>query len=218
MKTLLQKLLLGKNNKLSVLLILALVFSVGLACKIGSIGEDEKKPTVDKKADEKTSSDNSNKKSADDVDKKSADENSESSVEKANASKGEVPSDKEMQDISQQIIKDFNRSIQDEDFTDFRAKTAKLFQKQYDEAKMKDGFQGFIDKKRQFGEVFDSITDDTMTAAFDEGPSIEKEGGYKILKVKGSYSTFPKTKFEYEFMPEGKDWKLLRIVIKVGIE
>lgn len=209
-------LLFGKNNKLSVLLVLAIFAFVGLGCFVGGKSDTEEKKTTNEKKSEDTSSDKkSDDKKSDD---KKSDDTDSKTVSKSDASKGEIPSDAEMQEISRQVIKDFNKAIQDEDFAEFRLKTAKPFQKEYSAGDMNTSFNGFIQRKSEFGKVFDSITDDDMDATFDEGPKIEKEGGYKLLKVKGTYATFPKTKVEYNFLPEGKDWKLIRIEVKVGME
>jgi hypothetical protein len=217
MRKTIKNLLLGKNNKLSVLLVLAIFAFVGLGCFINKKSDtDDKKPINEKKSDESSN----DKKSSDDKksdDKKSSDDD-KSSVSKSDASKGELPADDEMQEISRQVVKDFNQAVQDEDFADFRLKTAKPFQKEYSAGDMNSSFSGFIQKKDQFGKIFDSITDDNMDATFEEGPKIVKEGGYKVLKMKGIYATFPKTKVDFQFMPDGKEWKLIRLEFKVGIE
>ncbi len=207
MKNLLQNILMGKTNKLSVLLILTMLVTVGLACKFGSTTESEsdKKATPEQKAEDKSEDKNVNDKS-------------KAPITKADASKAGIPDDAELQQMSRTIVSDFNSAIQKEDFTDFRSSVAKPFQKQYTAESFKTNFQGFISRKTEFGKLFDEITDDEMTAAIDEGPKVESKMGYKVLMAKGSYSTYPKTKFEYEFIPEGKDWKLVKIIIKVGIE
>jgi hypothetical protein len=127
---------------------------------------------------------------------------------KADASKGEMPSDAELQDMVKTTLLDFDSAIQKEDFTDFYAKICKPWQKQTSPEKLKSSFQPFIDKHISI----ESIR--SLEAEFSPDPEIGREVGYKTLMLLGKYDTSPNlTKFEINYIPEGKEWKLSKIVV-----
>ena len=130
------------------------------------------------------------------------------SDDKANASKGEIPSEGELQEMSQKTLLDFNDAIEQEDFTDFFQTISKLWQRQSSPAKLKDTFQMFIDKKVNIGAI------QTMDAEFTSAPRVDDSKGFKELIVEGRYTTSPfPTKFQLKYTPQGKDWKLTGISV-----
>lgn len=130
------------------------------------------------------------------------------SDDKADASKGEIPSGDELQEMSQKTLVDFNDAIEQEDFTDFFQTISKLWQRQSSPVKLKDTFQPFIDKKVRIGAVR------TMEANFTSKPRVDDSKGFKELIVEGRYDISPyPAKFQLKYTPQGKDWKLTGISV-----
>lgn len=129
-------------------------------------------------------------------------------LDKADASKGEIPTGDELQEMSQKTLIDFNDAIEQEDFTDFFQTISKLWQRQGSPAKLKETFQPFIDKKVNIGGIR------AMEARFTSKPRVDDSKGFKELIVEGRYDTSPfPTKFELKFTPQGRDWKLTGISV-----
>jgi len=73
---------------------------------------------------------------------------------------------------------------------------------------MKDSFQAFIDKSISIKDI------SSLDASFSPAPSVGRVLGFKTLIVEGKYSTNPNlTKFELNYIANGKDWKLSKIVV-----
>lgn len=197
MKQLLREIVFGKNTKLNGLLALSVVLLIALGCTCGknfdlsNIGkEDNTTRTSSNTADNSTST------------------TTKTTYTKADASKSEMPSDAELQDMAKGTLMDFNDAVQKADFYDFHSKISKPWQKQTTPESLKTTFQGFIDK----GISIASIR--SLDADFSPSPEIGREVGYKTLKLNGKYPTSPNvTKFELNYIPEGKDWKLSKIVV-----
>lgn len=137
---------------------------------------------------------------------KSERSDSKPSYEKSDASKGEIPSDEELRDIVKTTLMDFNDAIKDDDFSEFYDSIAKAWQKETNADDLKTTFQGFIDRKIYFDDI------KSMDATFSPDPKIEKKLGYKTLILDGKYPTTPNsTKFNLNYIAEGKDWKLTSI-------
>lgn len=132
---------------------------------------------------------------------------------KADASKYEIPSEDELQEIVKKTMLDFNQALQDEDFGDFHRSISKFWAKQTSPEKMKSSFQNLIDG----GADMSSIKD--MTATFKRAGEIEREGSLRKLMAEGEYATSGvKTEFELQYIPEGKDWKLFGIRVYTGVK
>jgi hypothetical protein len=137
---------------------------------------------------------------------KLADKKDKPSYEKSDASKGEMPSDEELQDIVKTTLMDFAEAVKDEDFSDFYDNISKPWKKETSAEALKTTFQGFIDRKIDISDI------DPLEATFSTDPVIEKDLGYKTLKLDGKYPTTPNsTKFNLHYIPEGKVWKLSSI-------
>ena len=127
---------------------------------------------------------------------------------KADASKGEMPSDEELQEKVKETLLDFNDAVQSDDFTSFYGKICDPWQKQVTPESLRETFKPFIEKK------IDISTISSLDATFSPEPEISREVGYKALKIKGQYPTKPNlTKFEINYIPEGKEWKLSKIIV-----
>lgn len=125
---------------------------------------------------------------------------------KADASKSEIPTEDEMQDIVRATLLDFNDAIKRADFTDFHKTIAKKWQEQITPEKFKQSFNTFVEKKLDISNV------KTEKASFTSGPKIDKSRRMTELIVEGRYNITPiPFKFKLNYIPEGKDWKLYGI-------
>ncbi len=125
---------------------------------------------------------------------------------KADASKNEIPSNDEMQDIVKKTLLEFNDGLQKEDFTDFYDTISKTWQKQTSPTKLKSSFQAFIDGDADLSPI------KPMTAKFTKGPETVRSLGMKMLEVNGEYPTSPiTTTFELKYIVEKNEWKLAGI-------
>jgi hypothetical protein len=132
---------------------------------------------------------------------------------KADASKKQLPSDAELQEMVKATVLDFNSAVQSEDFTNFHANSSKALQKTANPAKMKETFQQFIDGEMNISSI------SSMTATITSPPKLENRSGYNIFSVSGKYPTYGvETTFDLQYVAEGKDWKLLLIKIYAPIK
>ncbi len=199
MKKAVNEILFGKNSMVSGLIALAVISAIGLGCVCP--GKD--------KIDGLTNSGSTSSPSPDASPSPSATK----SYTKADASKAEVPSDEEMQDMVKKTLLDFNDALQKEDFTDFHKTISKVWQKQITPDKFKESFKMFIDGDTDLSPI------KSMTANFTTAPAITKSGGAKTLEAIGEYQTAPRlTTFDLKYIPEGKEWKLIGIELKANIK
>ncbi len=127
--------------------------------------------------------------------------------EKADASKGEIPSDEELQEMVKTTLLNFNDAIQQKDFSDFHKTIAEAWQKQVTPKTFDDGFRSFMDKGVDISEI------KSQKATF-YTPRLETSEGLERLKVEGSYPTSPKpTTFKLQYIAEDKEWKLFAIEV-----
>jgi hypothetical protein len=113
---------------------------------------------------------------------------------KSDASKGTLPSEAELQDMAKTTLLDFNDAVQQEDFSTFYSHICKPWQKQTTPEGLKTTFQGFIDKDISIASI------SGLDAQFSPEPTVGRESPNV-------------TKFELNYIPEGKDWKLSKIVV-----
>ena len=195
MKNLICKTFFGKSAKTSLVAVLGILFFVVLGCR-GLMRNSNTVVSV-----------NTNTNAASTPVSKST---PKLTFTKADASKKEMPSDAEIQSLAKSTLLDFNQAVQDADFTDFHDNIAKEWKKEVTADEMKTTFQSFIDKKINI----DNIS--PLDADISPEPVIEKNLGYQTLKVTGSYATSPKTtNFVLHYIPNGKEWKLSRIEVKL---
>lgn len=127
----------------------------------------------------------------------------------------EMPSNEKMQAMVKEVMLDFNDAVQKGDFTDFRNKCSKPFQKDASVEKFNSAFGVFFPQKVAFQKVTDSLED--MNAEFSTGPNINKVSGINYLEVTGKYQSVPTPlNFEMEFIPEEKEWKLIKVRVVAG--
>src|SRR5688572_4145925 len=132
MKKLINEILFGKNSMFSGLIAVAVISAIGLGCfcnkdKFGDLANTG--TTTSPSATATPSPSPSPTKE----------------FKKSDASKNEIPSSDEMQEMVKKTLLDFNDGLQKEDFTDFHGKLSKFWQKQTSPEKLKTSFQGFID-------------------------------------------------------------------------
>ncbi len=199
MKDLVLKLISGRDNRMNGLIALGIVGLIALGCTCGkdfdlsNIGKESNTTSTSNTADNTTTPFSTP---------------APRTVTKSDASKGVAPEDPELQEMVKATLLDFNSALQQEDFTSFHAKICKPWQKQTTPESLKTSFQGFIDKDISIASI------SSLDADFSPSPEVGREVGYKTLKLKGDYKTSPNlTKFELNYIPEGKDWKLSKIVV-----
>ena len=197
MKKLINEILYGKNSMVSGLIALSLISAIGLGCFCNK--------------DKYQGLTNSSSSSPSPVTSPSP--SPTKSYTKADASKAQLPSDDELQDMVKRTLLDFNDALQKEDFKDFHAKISKVWQRQTTPEKMKSNFQSFIDGDADLSPI------SSMKANFTSPAEITKSTGVKTLETRGDYPTSPNAStFELKYIAEGKDWKLIGLKVETTIK
>lgn len=120
--------------------------------------------------------------------------------------RGDVPSERDMEELIQETLGDFNDAIQKGDFTDFHDTISSVWKSTSTPQKFNEGFSEFIDKKVDISGI------KGKEAKFDPQPTVTKKGKYKVLTANGKYDTYPlPVRFENEYILEGGKWKLISI-------
>ena len=133
------------------------------------------------------------------------DTGTKSSATKADASKQEVPANDEAQEMTKATLLEFNKAVQQEDFTDFHDSISKAWQGQITPQKFNEAFAFFIENKIDISDI------SSLDADFSPSPEVKKEQGVDMLILEGEYDTKKTTKFLLKYIPEGKEWKLISI-------
>lgn len=197
MKKLLSNVLFGKSNKISGLIALSAVAAIALGC------------TCNKSFDlSNLKSDRNSSQPVSNSSNKASETNTTKTSIKADASKGEMPSDKELQEMVKETLLEFNDAVQSDDFTNFHEKICAPWKEQATPEDLRATFKEFIDEDINIASI------SSKDAQFSPAPEVGREVGYKTLKIKGHYSTRPNlTKFELNYIPQGKEWKLSKIIV-----
>ncbi|MBS1796380.1 MAG: hypothetical protein JSS81_21200 [Acidobacteria bacterium] len=192
MKNIINAFIYGKNSLAGGLVALAVVLAIGTGCFCNK----DKINELTNKSGSSPSPAASSSPSA----------SATPSYKKADASKNEIPSNDEMQDIVKKTMLDFNDALQSGDFTDFHKTVAKKWQDQITPEKFKEGFSVFVNNKTNISNIKNE------KAEFTSGPKIDRSRGLRELVVEGKYNTSPlPAKFKLQYISEGKDWKLYGI-------
>lgn len=207
MKNLVNKLINGKDNRLSGAIALVVVLSIALGCNcsksLGDLANDSSQNNSSNSSNPfgNTSDNRSTSPSTDRADEK-----------KPSATGGKTPTDGETQYLVRETMLEFNDAIQAADFTAFHSTISKQWQKQTTPAAMKGSFQSFIDGQADFGAIKD------MTADI-EKKETRKQSGFNVLDVEGEYptSSIPTT-FKLSYVAEGSEWKLFKLEVYTGIK
>jgi len=119
-----------------------------------------------------------------------------------------MPSDLELQEMTERVLLDFNGAVQMADFGSFYSKISVPWQKQTSAEELQASFQGFIDKKINISPI------SSWSAVFTPKPNIRVDTGYNTLILMGYYETSPyRTKFRLHFIPDENQWRLSRIEV-----
>jgi hypothetical protein len=190
MKNLSNEILFGKNAKLSGLIALAVMLSIALGC---TCGKDFDLANLAKNANTSRTS------------------NSSTSTD---TSDGSVPSDVVVEGLVKETMSEFADAVDTGDFNSIYDNASTDFQNTYTVDEMKTAFKSYTDKKRIFVPILTKI--EGTDAEFDNPPSIRTERGLSILVAKGKFRTKPyQTRFDYEYVMRGGEWKLLKLVINI---
>lgn len=180
------------SNGLIALMIIGLIV-LGCTCNDGKIDFGKKKDT------------NSSQEKDEPVKK-------EKDYEKADASKGEIPSEEELQDMVKADLLIFDKALKRRNFIDFYKNTSKLWQEQTTPGKLKILFKNFIEGKADVSEV------ENLEAEFSPDPFIDDSLKVKVMEVNGSFPTRKNpTIFELKYIAEGKEWKLSGFFVKTTV-
>ncbi len=121
----------------------------------------------------------------------------------ATAGTGIIPPESELDDMAGRSIKLLASAIQRDDYTDFYASIAKLWQNQTSREKLRDQFRVFVDRKISLDLI------EGTAPVFSESPVID---GNRVLLLTGYYPTRPyRVDFKLKFIREGSEWKLIGI-------
>lgn len=194
MKNILNKLINGKDNRLSGLIALAVVLSIALGCNCS------------KSLDLSNSSSSSNSSSDNPF--------SNSSSTSSDDSDGDIPGDALLNALVKETTADFAAAISSGDFTNMYEKASADFKSSYTKDQLQNSFKDFIaQKSRVLPILAKAIASDPD---FTSAPRIRTEQGLDILVTEGKYSTKPlPVTFNYEYVKRDGTWKLL--VLKIYI-
>ncbi len=151
------------NNQISLFLAFAIlvVFALGCNFNLGTNKDDKTEPSTP-----------STKKDSDDKPEKK-------SITQADASKKEVPSDDEAQEMAKATLLEFNKAIQRSDFSDFYDTISKTWKKEITPQKFNEAFSEFIEKKVDISGIASEDAD------FSPAPEVAKEQGFDMLTLAG---------------------------------
>ncbi len=204
MKKINDKISTGNKTLVNGMVALFIVALIALGC---TCGKDFDLSNIGKESDNRTVSNTTNS------DTKNEDTKTKVPIKKADASKSEIPSDDEMQEIVKATLLDFNDAIQKEDFTNFHSNISKVWQRQVKPDELKGKFQIFIDGDADLSGIR------SLKPTFTSPAKIDKSKGTKTLEVKGEYPTSPNNStFELSYVPEGKEWKLFGLNVVTTIK
>ena len=127
--------------------------------------------------------------------------------------KPDMPSTEQQNALVKQTLKESSKGIESGDFSSLRATASKEFQSQVSADKLKNGFQGMIDKKDVLMPILQSA--DSKTPQFSNTPSILEESSNYTMQLAGSFATDPfKPKFDFKYVWQDSQWKLLSITVE----
>lgn len=123
------------------------------------------------------------------------------------------PTETEAQTLIKNTMSEFADAVDKNDFTSFKANTAKEFQAQYTEEQMKTTFKTLTDQKETAVPLLREAS--KMNPKFTTTPpAVREEKGYSILVADGSFDTESPLKFSNEYVYQDGKWKLLKISFK----
>ena len=128
--------------------------------------------------------------------------------QKVRAESKSIPAVTEQERLAKDTLMAFNGAVQKGDFTDFYGGISKTWQGQITPQRFKEVFQAFIDRHINIEPMLaGSPTWDKPAAIADDG-RLQLAGHFLQDGVKAN--------FELDYIPEGAQWKLLRIQVVVA--
>lgn len=192
MKNIVNKLLNGKDNRISGLIALAVVLSIALGCNC----------TKDLDFGDASSSSNSSSDNPFNNSSTSSDDDSS------------MPGDELLNALVKETTADFAAAISSGDFSSMHAKASTDFQNSVSKETLQTSFKDFIEKKRQVLPILAKAI--ASKPEFTSTPRIRTESGLDILVTEGKYATKPlPVTFNYEYVKRDGKWKLL--ILKIYI-
>lgn len=215
MKNLFCKIVNGKSAKINLLLILAVIFSIGIGCKGNFSTGNNNSETTDRIENNRKTDNNSAENSVENVEKidnsnieTSNIDSDYESVENPDASTLEIPSNEQLITMADESMRNFEKAASSGDFSDFYDTLSNAWKKETSANDLEKGFKMFIDNSSDVAKIRPLKPEITGT------PNIKKEMGFDMLNVEGKYDTSPRNvKFIVKYIPEGKDWKLAFIKV-----
>ena len=120
------------------------------------------------------------------------------------------PAGAELKKLTDESLLSFNAAVQKADFTDFYKSTAQLWQKQTTPEKLKEIFQGFIERKFDMEGVIRK-----RVPTFEPAPAMDADG---FMVVNGSYDAEgDSVTFKLTYNNEAGTWKLAGIDVHFQI-
>ena len=121
-----------------------------------------------------------------------------------------APSDEDLQRLMKTTMLDFDKAIQDQDFSEFHKRISKLWQKQITPKKLDETFKPFMLGK------FDLSSIRKMDAEITMGPNMKSSRLVTSMEVNGTYPTSPRsTNVRLKYIEENGLWKLFGINVAV---
>ena len=186
MKTFLNKLASGRDNKLNGLIALAVVLSIALGCN------------CNRSFDFENSSSSSNSSSDNPFGNSSTDGDSDN----------DMPGDELLNALVKETTADFAAAISSGDFTNMYEKASTDFKSSVSKDSLHTSFKDFIDKKRQVLPILSKAV--STNPEYTSSPRLRTEQGLDILVTEGKYATKPlPVTFNYEYVKRDGRWKLL---------
>jgi hypothetical protein len=218
MKKIINEVLFGKDAKISGFIALTVIMMIALGCTCGSLDKfkegsndnKDNKSTENKSKDDSASSNKSSKDSPFPTDEATPKKTED--VGKKKSSDKNMPSEVETESLVKDLVQQFKKGVEAEDFSDMRDSASTAFKKTYTAEKVNSEFDVFIKAKERVGTILEDV--DSLTPTYTTDPSISTKNGYKLLTVNGTYPTSPTTTFNTLFVLEKGQWKMLTIEMK----
>ncbi len=196
-------LLFGRDARINGLIAFLIVASIALGCTCGDLGDLGKQGGGSDNRSGQNTYDNS--RTADIPD----DDNTGFGDTDASA-----PSKALVDGLVRSTTAQFSSAISTEDFSQLYADSSKEFKSTYTEEKIEEVFKVFTDNKKAVTPILTKAL--SMDPEYDDDPSYRTEQGYQIIVANGRYPTSPlPTKFEYEFIENDGEWKMLKLIVKL---
>lgn len=186
MKRLINEIVFGKNAKVSGLIALAVIGSIALGCNCGK-----------------------------DFNFSNTDTNTTTPSNTATPSTSDsVPSNSVVEGLVKDTTAEFADAVNSGDFTEMYNNASSDFQSSYTVDQVKTAFKSYTDRKSFVVPILRQVN--AASATFSPSPSIRTEKGLSILVASGTFPTKRvKTRFDYEYVYRGGEWKLLKLVINL---